>query len=67
MDIPLNSVESLRATPHIRPIGDIIQHLRMRIQHRIHEPDWTLADREALLVDLQSVSFTFAYIEDEGG
>jgi hypothetical protein len=46
-------MESLRATSNIRPVRDVVQDLRVGVQHRVHEADWTLADGKTLLIDLE--------------
>ena len=48
---PRTGLKPTTPTIRITPIRNVIQHLRMLIQHRIHEPDGTLARRRALLVD----------------
>nr|POF02246.1 hypothetical protein CFP56_65511 [Quercus suber] len=37
--------------PRVRPVDDIVEHVRVLVEHGVHEADAALADAEALLVD----------------
>ena len=49
--IPRSSRESIRPAAGIRPVGDVVQRIRIAIEHRVQEPHGALAGGNALLDD----------------
>jgi hypothetical protein len=53
MDSPSCGMEALSAATNIGAIGDVVQDIRVSVENQVDEANGTLADGEALFVDLQ--------------
>lgn len=51
--LPFNCSESVSIAPGTGAIGDIVEHLRVGVEDRVHEAHRPLAHSETLLVDLE--------------
>ena len=51
-DLPFDSLEAVAIAAQAGAVYDIIQHLRVRVEGGVHEPDRPLADCGSLLIEL---------------